>query len=164
MKNMAATALVRECAIDLHKVRKILGQTRSTAESVRYLTDYAVIRACGCIEVSFKTIIADFCTTGQVPAQASRFIDKMFRESSQNPSIHNIVKSLEKFDETWAKDFETGFKAHPRHSAIKGSIKSLVNCRNTFAHGSQQNTTFSSIVAYFKDACVLVALLDKIIR
>lgn len=159
MKNAGAVRLIQECAIDLLRVKKLIASD-STSSAVQYLTHYSVIRACGTLEVCYKTIIADKGTTGS-SAQAKKFIDKTFRESSKNPNIDNIYKSLEAFDSAWKNNFKASYTAYKDKQRIESSLRSLNDNRNSFAHGYSPTTTFNSLRGYFRDACILLRLLDE---
>jgi transcriptional regulator with XRE-family HTH domain len=159
MNNKGAVRLIRECAIDLFRVKKLIAAD-STSIAVQYLTHYSIIRACGTLEVCYKTIIADKGTVGS-SEQSKNYIDKIFRESSKNPSIDNLYKSLEAFDSTWKASFKSGYSSYKDKQRVESSIKSLNENRNSFAHGYPPPTTFNSLCAYFRDACILMRILDE---
>lgn len=162
MNNQSALTFIEECEFDLERIELIIQALGSTNNAVPYLTKYSIIKVCGTLEQCFKTIISDFCTHNQSP-QAVKFIDISFRESSINPNIQNIHKSLSKFDEDWNKEFKRQLKANVNKLRIQDSIKSLNNARNQFAHGGNPTVTFNDVKNYYVDAKIIIEMLDSII-
>lgn len=162
MNNQSALLFIEECEFDLGRIELIIQALGSTNNAVPYLTKYSIIKVCGTLEQCFKTIISDFCTQNQSP-QAVKFIDISFRESSINPNIQNIHKSLSRFDEGWNKEFKRQLKSNVNSSRIQDSIKSLNNARNQFAHGGNPTTTFTDVQNYYVDAKIIIEILDDII-
>lgn len=93
--NSVARNNIIQCIEDLDKIRSIIEKEGGSAPPVPFLTRYAVIKSCGTIEFCFKTIICDH-TSQELNEQVRNFIDKKFRNSSMNPSMHNILNSCSK--------------------------------------------------------------------
>jgi hypothetical protein len=163
MNNATADTLIEECKNDLNRIERIIEVLTSTNPAVPFLTRYAIIKTCGTLEQCFKIIISDCCILNQ-NAQVTKYIDITFRESSMNPNLDNIFKSLSKFDDTWHRDFKQALNAHADKVRIKQSIASLNNARNEFAHGGNPTTTFSDVRRYFDDAEILTTILDEVVR
>src|SRR5690606_17164182 len=106
MNNQSALTLVQQCEFDLQRIELIIQALGSTNNAVPYLTKFAIIKVFGTLEQCFKTIISDFSCSGQ-SNQVKKFVDISFRESSINPNLDNIHKSLKKFDEHWNDNFKT---------------------------------------------------------
>ncbi len=160
MNNQAATTLVHQCVIDLERIDLIIQALGSTNNAVPYLTKYAIIKVCGTLEQCFKTIISDFSCSGQ-SSQVNKFVDISFRESSINPNLDNIHKSLKKFDDQWNDNFKSFLNADPDASRIRDSIKSLNNARNEFAHGGNPTLSFADVNSYFMDAKKIIEYIDQ---
>lgn len=160
MTNQSALNLVQECEIDLQRIDLIIQVLGGTNNAVPYLTKYAVIKACGTLEQCFKIIISDFSCSGQ-STQVKKFVDISFRESSINPNLDNIHKSLKKFDEQWNDNFKNLLNADANATRIRDSITSLNNARNEFAHGGNPTLTFSDVNAYFTDAKKIIEFIDQ---
>lgn len=160
MNNQDVQLLVEECDSDFERIEKIIDVLTSTNPAVPYLTKYAVIKACGTLEQAFKVMISDFSCVGQ-STQVKKFIDISFRESSINPNLDNIHKSLKKFDEQWNENFKNLLNQDTEIVKIKSSITSLNNARNLFAHGGNPTVTFSDVVQYFGDAKKIINYLDQ---
>lgn len=160
MNNINVQLLVDECDSDFDRIDSIIYVLTNTNPAVPYLTKYAVIKACGTLEQAFKIMISDFSCNGQ-SIQVKKFIDISFRESSLNPNLENIHKSLKKFDEQWNTNFKNLLNIDPDILRIKSSISSLNNARNEFAHGGNPTITFSDVKDYFNDAKKIIDYLDQ---
>lgn len=159
MNNSTAENLINECQSDFVRIEHIIYVLTQTNPAVPYLTKYLVIKACGTLEQCFKTIISDFTCLNQ-NNQIINYIDKTFRESSINPSLDNIYKSLKKFDENWHQNFKNSLNNDGASLRIKSSIKSLNDARNEFAHGGNPNLTFNDVKSYFEDAIKVIEFID----
>ena len=162
MNNIRAAQLIADCKIELNGIRGIINQTNPFDAIIPFLTNYAIIKACGTIEQSFKTIIADFCQTNQNP-QVQNYIQNTFRESSQNPSYDNICKSLAAFDTNWKDSFKRRIRNKANTFKLKTSLKALNEARNTFAHGNITSVSFTSVFGYFEDSLVIIETLDRVV-
>ncbi len=163
MYNVDVDALLNECSTDLSNASAILSTIGTTSNIVPYLNKYCIIRACGSIEVSFKTIIADFIDK-RSKKQIKNYINERIRENSANPSYQNICKLLKSFDTTWNNDFKRKLKSHVDHSSIMSSIGSLVDARNEFAHGGNPTITLRDTIRYYEEAKKLISILDEVVR
>ncbi|MBC8643974.1 HEPN domain-containing protein [Flavobacterium lindanitolerans] len=163
MNNQTAQILANECDDDLARIEKIIDVLTNTNPAVPFLTKYSIIKACGTLEQCFKIIISDFCTHNQ-NSQTKKFIDITFRESSINPNIDNIHKSLSRFDSTWNNTFKNLLRADPNIHRIKSSISSLNNARNQFAHGGNPGVTFNDVKDYFDDAKIIIDYIDQSVK
>jgi len=160
MSNLDVQSLVDECDSDLARIDVLIQALTNVHPAVPYLTKYAIIKTCGTLEQAFKVMISDFSCIGQ-SAQVKNFVDTSFRESSINPSLDNIHKSLKKFDEQWNINFKSFLDADTNISRIKSSITSLNNARNQFAHGGNPTVTFNDVKNYFDDAKIIINYIDQ---
>lgn len=163
MNNAEATRLISECETDLNRIEKIIEGLGPMSNVVPYLTKYAIIKSCGSIEQSFKTIVADYCSRHQ-SNQIKNYIDITFRESSMNPKFENICGVLKQFDPQWNLRFKSTVKALTNSSKVKLSLKSLNESRNEFAHGGNPTASFSGIKDYFLDSVAIITVLDDIFQ
>jgi len=162
MNNSTAKTLLDNCREELEKISKIRETDDPLSPTMRFLTMYALIRACGSIECSYKTIIADFCEYKQGP-QVKRYLTYSIRENSRNPSLKNITTLLHKFDENWYRKFKNKLDQHNDNEKIKASLNSLNNSRNQFAHGKDITISFEDVKIYFEDACIIINILDDVV-
>ena len=159
MKNQNVSSLLEETESELIIANNLLLELGVTSNVNPYISKYSIIRACGAIEVSFKSIIADSCTFG-ANSQISTYLNKTIRESSSNPSYDNICKKLKLFDQNWAKQFKD--KVGESINPLKDSLKSLVEVRNDFAHGGNPTITMNDIIQYYKHGKEVIEILDTI--
>lgn len=162
MNNGNAKSQLELCDEELRQIGFLIGMTGSTGTLVKYLTKYTLIRACGAIEFSYKTIIADYDQDSHND-QIRNFLQSRVREGSSNPSLRNIIQTLQSFDDNWKKSFKNKLAAHEDSARIRSSIQSLVTLRNEFAHGGSPSASFQSIAGYYADGKALIAILDSVV-
>lgn len=162
MNNQAVLQNLTDCSSELQKIQESINFVGQSHSIVPFLTNYAIIKCCGTIENSFKTIITDFHNT--LPQQAKNYIEETFYKSSMNPSKENIHKSLEKFDPAWNSAFKAKLNLETDKARIESSLKSLNDARNEFAHGGRPTVSFQSILLYFNDAKRIIEILDEIVQ
>lgn len=162
MNNADVDMLLSQCRLELDHVQSCITTLGITSPVAPYLTKYAVIKACGIIEVSFKSLIADFCSK-RSKKQIKRFINKRFIRGSANPSHENIVKFLDQFDEDWKKAFQANLKVDPEKSHMLSSLDSLVAARNEFAHGGNPTISMSDVIRHFDYARKVVEHIDGVV-
>ncbi len=164
MNNENAGSQLELCDSELRQIEMLIEEVvGSTGTLVKYLTKYALIRSCGAIEFSYKTIIADFDQHTH-NEQIRNFLQSKVRESSSNPSIDNILNTLKSFDEGWKNALREKINSHPDRERIRSSMQSLVTLRNEFAHGGSPVTSFNSIYEYYKDGKLVLEMLDSIVN
>jgi hypothetical protein len=161
MKNVNSRSSIEQCAAEFERILQIIDGLGQMSNVVPFLTKYAIIRACGTIEYCFKTIISDLHAGNSL--QVQNYIDNTIRNSSMNPSMTNIYKTLNKFDYSWNNNFKKRLKQHPDFTRIKYSIDSLNTARNSFAHGNSTSSSFDSIRNYFQDCIILLEILDDVV-
>lgn len=161
MNNVDVQRSLDDCDTELAHVRTLI-EALGASTAVPYLTKYAVIRACGSIETSFKSIIADHCSH-RSKAQVKRFLDRRVREGSANPSYDRICTFLKDFDEQWLVAFKASVNAEANKSALLDSLQSLVDARNDFAHGGNPSSSIGDVLNYFANSRRVIELLDHVV-
>lgn len=162
MNNAAVNSILTSCRTELEHVRTSINSLGMTSTITPYLTNYALIKACGTIEVSFKSLLADFCNK-RSKKQIKRFIDKRIVNGSANPSYGNLLKFLDQFDEDWKKNFKTNLDADASKSQIHNSLQSLVDARNEFAHGGSPTITISDVITHYEFSRKAIEHMDIVI-
>lgn len=164
INNEAVVERIDSCFEEFERINFIIKGMGSMSHPVPFLTRYSIIKACGTIEFSFKTILSDV-GIGSQTKQLKQFIDKKIRYSSMNPSYGNMCSTLNNFDEEWRKNFKKSIKDHPEKEKILDSLDSLNSARNAFAHGGTPSTSFVNVQEYFVDSIkVLEALESSIVE
>lgn len=162
MNNADVDMMLNQCKLELDHVHACITAFGVTSQVVPYLTKYAVIKACGTIEVSFKSLIADFCSK-RSKKQVKRFINKRIVSGSANPSHENILKFLDQFDEDWRKTFKANIQSDPDKSHMLSSLESLVAARNEFAHGGNPTISMPDVIRHFDYARKVVEHIDVVV-
>lgn len=162
MNNADVDMLLSQCRLELDHVQSCIATLGITSPVSPYLTKYAVIKACGTIEVSFKSLVADFCNK-RSKKQVKRFIYKRIVRGSANPSHDNILKLLDQFDEDWKKTLQTNLKADPDKTHMISSLDSLVAARNEFAHGGNPTISMTDVLRHFDYARKVVEHIDGVV-
>ena len=163
MYNAAVDQLLIECRDDLIRVKAAVDGLGMMSTIVPYLNKYSIIRACGAVEVSFKSIIVDYCEKPS-KVQVKKYLRRYVRDSSKNPSYKNICALIKEFDDGWHTQFKSRVNAHADCSRIKTSMESLVAARNEFAHGGNPGSTVADVQAYFADFRLVLDIMDDIIH
>jgi hypothetical protein len=163
MNNLGVERSLNDCQAELQSVKDSLDALGSTHVVVPFLTKYAVIRACGTIEQSFKSVIADYCSQG-ASRQVGRFLDRRVRNSPANPSWEIMCRFLKDFDENWHKTFKASVDSHINKDKIMTSLQSLVDARNVFAHGGNPSGSIADVLQYFAHGRSLIEVLDDVIK
>jgi hypothetical protein len=148
---------------DLQRAKEIIDSLGGGSNVVPYLNSYAIIKACGTMEMAFKTIIADCCSR-RTKKQIKSFLTKKIRESSMNPSYEKILRTLSDFDVEWKNQFKANINAHPEREKIFTSITSLVDARNLFAHGGNPGLSINDTIQYYSHFRQAIELLDTIVN
>ena len=161
MQNTLRKAL-KNCSQELNEIEKIIRKNGLDSQ-VKYLTMYALIKACGTIEFVFKSIIADFFKKSSI-IQIHIYLEKTVREAATSPKYNNVANLLKKFDDKWSSDFKDAMKNHPHYNRIISSMNSLVENRHQFAHGKLPTVTFRDIKNYFNDSKEFLEILDKVVK
>lgn len=163
MNNSYVLRLMDDCENELNVVKLIIDGLGMMSSIVPFLNKYAIIKACGVIEVSYKTVVADYCDKRSKP-QIKNFLKKYVRENSKNPSYSNLCNLLKEFDIDWNAEFKRRIDTHPNKTKIITSIDSLVAARNEFAHGGNPTLTVSDVINYFSDFRVVIEIIDDIVN
>lgn len=162
MNNSDVATAISQCDSELAHIQTVIAATGGTSLVVPYLTKYAVVRTCGCIETSFKSVIADFCSY-RGKKQVKRFIDRRIREGSANPTLQNMYSFLKDFDQNWYSTFKTNLNAEANSAQMLLSLQSLVDARNEFSHGGNPTVSLNDVLAYYAHAKRIIEIMDGVV-
>jgi hypothetical protein len=162
MNNIDVHSLLSDCDNELTHIGALITIHGGTSLIVPYLNKYSVIKSCGTIEISFKTLIADYCSK-RSKQQVKNFLNRKVRENSSNPSYSRIVQVLAEFDSSWATNFKKRMEALANYNSILSSVQSLVDARNDFAHGGNPTITYADVRHYFNESKDMIITLDNVI-
>lgn len=162
MNNADVHLHLNQCRSELNHIHDSIIVLGIMSPVVPYLTKYAVIRACGAIEVSFKNLVVDYCSK-RSKKQVKRFIFMKIAKGSANPSHDNILTILNQFDEDWKNVYKANIKADPDKQQLLDSLQSLVDARNDFAHGGNPTLSISDVLTHFSNARRVIEHIDSVI-
>lgn len=134
---------LRDCSIELNKIKTWINSNPFDSNA-RYLISYSVIKASGTIERILKSILFDHVSHGANP-EAINYFTKHLTEASFNPSPRMIERIIKDFDNSWGD----AFKNATNGAFQKGDLKSLVQLRNDFAHGSSITPSIEMVIKYY---------------
>lgn len=153
---------LQDCTNELLDIEQKINSLSGFDKTKIYLTNYALIKACGTIEFVYRSIVADFFA-GSSFSQIHTYLDNTVRKGSMSATYTNMCSLLGKFDDSWKANFKAAVEGHPDKNKMISSANSLVNNRHTFAHGRVPSATFQDIHNYYKDVLVMVALFDAVV-
>lgn len=162
MNNADVDLHLNQCRVELNHIQDSIKALGIMSPVTPYLTKYAVIRACGAIEVSFKNLVVDFCSK-RSKKQVKRYIYMKVVKGSANPSQDNILRILNQFDEDWKEIYRKNLKADPDKQRLLDSLQSLVDARNDFAHGGNPTLSISDVLTHFANAKKVIEHIDSVI-
>lgn len=148
---------LRDCSIELRAIQKWIGRNRFDS-NVKYLIAYSVIKASGTIERVLKSMLFDYISRGANP-EAINYFTKHITDASFNPSPGKIEKILESFNTTWASSFKLATSGKQQ----KTNLKSLIELRNSFAHGSSITSSIEDVLRYYIAGIWILNEVSKII-
>ncbi|NCC61766.1 MAG: hypothetical protein EOM12_12695 [Verrucomicrobiae bacterium] len=151
------------CSAELAQVKTLIDNLGFTSTIVPYLTKYAVVRACGSVELAFKAVIADYCSR-RGKKQVKRFLTRKVRDGSANPSYDKICQFLHDFDEEWKRDFKGLIEQEANKANLLTSLQSLVDARNDFAHGGNPSASIGDVLVYYGHARRIIEIMDGVVQ
>lgn len=161
ISNQEIAEIISGCHQELDRVSSLV-KGLAGAELSEYVKKYAVIRATGCIEFSFKKLIADKVDENS-HSLAINFIKNKVRLSSYNPNFKNIKDILRSFDRRWDKKFNELISLENKADVIQ-SLKQLCDWRNSFAHGGHPVIDIDIAINHFSIAVKVIEVIDKTVN
>lgn len=152
--------ILNECSSELDDIEQRIDQLKVFDKESKYLTCYALIKACGTAEFVYRSIIADYFAKFQ-DDKIDQYIDNTVRKGSMSATYDNMLKLLQKFDDNWSKKFKQAIKDNSDGNKLIESAKSLVNNRHLFAHGRIPTATFLDIKGYYINIVKLIDIFDE---
>ncbi|MBQ2243641.1 MAG: hypothetical protein II318_05435 [Bacteroidales bacterium] len=160
IQNVEAKNTIDDCNAELSRIAGIINKVGSTDPLSGYLTKYSLIRICGTLEMSYKTIIADYYEN--IAPQLGPYITCHLRDASMNPTYGNICTALGHFDTTRKKDFKDAVDALNNKDNLIRAFDVLNRERNNVAHGYSSNLSFKDMSNHFLETIQILEALDSI--
>jgi hypothetical protein len=120
---------------------------------------YLAVLISGYLEQAIKELLLHYTSLGS-RSQISRYIEKTW-PISRNMKTENIKVILNQFDSKWGDEFQVRFGDD---EVKKGHINSIVEWRNSIAHGQEANTrgvTMVSVRNAFQTVGDLVSFIES---
>ena len=92
--------------------------------------------------------------------EAQNYFTKIILDASFNPSTGQMDRLLERMNSNWKKKFDQAIKGKKE----KGELNSLVDLRNSFAHGSVITASINDVMNYFQSGKWILEELYQIIN
>jgi len=161
MQNLEIKRILEECQLELDEIKTILSASEIKFDKLtKYLTNYAVIRACSTIEFCCKKAVADFFEKGQ-SKYIREYLSKTIRKNSSNPSLDMINSTLKSFGGSYNDNFNRGVKKKKKE--YNSYLQKLREARNNIAHGYNINITISTVMEYYKNSEEVIKILDSVL-
>lgn len=122
---------------------------------------YLAVLVSGYLEQAIKELLLHYTAQG-TRSQVSRYIEKTW-PISKNMKADNIETILNQFDSVWGDEFNTWLRGEDQR---KSHINSIVEWRNSIAHGRESNTTGVTLVSVrtaFTTIVSLVSLIENMV-
>ncbi|MBO4935001.1 MAG: hypothetical protein J5441_07560 [Clostridia bacterium] len=154
--------LISECSTELVDIESRIQSLQPFDKEIRYLTNYALIKAAGTAEYVYRSIVADYFSRLS-DSRVDTYIDSTVRNGSMSAKYEEMCKLLGRFDTVWCNNFKNAVKSNPDSQRIVAASNSLVTNRHSFAHGKNPTATFSDIKQYYQDIVNLINIFDSIV-
>lgn len=154
--------MLNECTAELNDIESRISASPALDKGRQYLTNYALIKACGTVEFVYRSIVADFFSQ-LADVRVDTYLDTTIRKGSMSAKYENMKQLLGKFDEQWKKNFQESVNARSDKDKLINASNSLVTNRHLFAHGKPPTATFLEIKQYYLDVVELIGVFDSIV-
>jgi hypothetical protein len=134
----------------------------SEPESQAHNAKYLAVLVSGYLEQAVKELLLHYTSQG-TRSQISKYVEKTW-PISRNMKVENIETILNQFDLRWGDDFQAWLRDDDER---KGHINSIVEWRNSIAHGQESNThgvTLVSVGRAFSTIGGLVSLIETMVQ
>lgn len=154
--------MLDECIDELTDIEMRINVLPPLDKARQYLSNYALIKACGTAEFVYRSIVADYFSVLS-DSRIDTYLDSTVRQGSNSAKYDNMRGLLKKFDEQWANNFKSVVQGRTDGQRLIDASNSLVTNRHTFAHGSMPTATFLDIKNYYLDVVELIRIFDSIV-
>ena len=148
-----------ETHLELDKISNWINSNKLDFK-VNYLNAYSVIKASGTIERIFKSMIYDRMSEG-ANDETCHYLTKKILDASYNVSFKKIQNILEGINPEWFKELKSRVS---QKNNLQNDLNSLIQLRNTFAHGNSINESIDAIIGYYESGMLVLEELDKVIN
>lgn len=154
--------LINDCTAEINDIESRISTLPAFDKAVRYLTQYALIKASGTVEFVYRSIVADYFSQLS-NSRIDTYLDSAIRKGSMSAKYEVMCGLLGKFDDKWQKDFKAAVNSRTDKQKLIDASNSLVTNRHNFAHGKMPTATFNDIKLYYFDVLELIKIFDSIV-
>ena len=163
MKDKTVEKKIIDCFEEIKSVETTLSTFKPLAKEREYLTKYILIYTSGVLEISYKTLISNYCSFHS-NSNLHNFFESLILKKSKNATYSNICELLKNINPDLHTLFKDKLNLINNCSEIKSSLESLSTLRHSFAHGNlSEKVYFSDIKRYFKNSVEIIKILDEIL-
>ncbi|MGG0134373.1 HEPN domain-containing protein [Bacillus tropicus] len=165
MNNKVVEKKISDCFQEINNVKETLikYQFKPLDKEREYFSKYMLIHISGVLEISYKTLISDYCLL-KSNVHLHNFFEIMIVKKSKNATISNICEILKSLNSNLHQSFRDNLNSHKDASEIQSAIKSLNTLRHSFAHGILTEKVYlNDIEKYFIQAVKMLDILDEIL-
>ena len=153
MKSENAKKLINE--IDV-AIKDIGDFSRATDKEKSYLAKFLVVYICGIYEETIEIIINEMVGKLKNP-EISKFVQNVLKRGFNNPNIETIKNFMKSFNDDW----EVEIKNLPND--VKSALNSIVNNKNSIAHGISVNISLSDVEDYYDRSKIVIEKIDDML-
>lgn len=136
--------ILKDTLDELHNIKGWIDNNKLDSK-VRYLNAYSVIKASGTIEQVYKNIVFGKLSEN-ANEHAKNYLTKQILDASFNPGTGIIQKMLQNINSNWWIKLDNEFKTS---KLCKQDLNSLIQLRNSIAHGNTINESIDNILRYY---------------
>ena len=161
MYNNKVENILLDCDNELKKLSKLIDDFGSTAESSGYFTKYSLLKVASILEISYKTLIADYYES--LSPDLRQFVSSHVRDANMNASYANICTMLGWFSDDVKSKYKQEVQKMKNKDRYLNEFKELNDARNNLVHYDGNVLSFIGIKEKFNHVKVFLEILDKII-
>ena len=154
--------ILADCTAEMNDIQIKINALSPLDKTKKYLTNYALVKACGTLEFVYRSIVVDYFS-GINNTQIHTYLDKQVLQGSMSATYNNMCGLLNKFDDSWKTNFKNAVNAHVDSQRLISSLDSLVTNRHSFAHGRMPTATFQDIYNYYNDGVTVLGIFDSVV-
>jgi hypothetical protein len=165
MKNKIVEKKIRECFSEMNNVKLTLEKfnIKNIDKEREYFSKYILIYISGVLEISYKTLISDYCVE-KSNIHLHNFFEAVILKKSKNATMGNICEILQNINPDINTTFKNTLKKYRHGEEIKASIQSLNTLRHSFAHGILTEKVYlSDLEKYFNQSVKMLIILDRVL-
>lgn len=123
-----------------------------------HVAKYLTVIICGIYENIIRNYLIEYVDRNTASEELSNFILHHLKYSLRTPKYKNITDFLVQWNQDWVDKLNRDIE-----DIHKEALFSIVENKNTIAHGDSLTLTFTDIKDYYENSRVIIEKLDEII-